>query len=56
MQIFVKRSGDGVLHGVFYRVGSESSTQPLSEARGSAPIISGMAGQLSHSRFRNHTA
>ena len=25
MQIFVKRSGDGVLNGAFYRMGAESS-------------------------------
>jgi hypothetical protein len=56
MQIFVKRSRDGVLNGVFYRVGGESCAQPFSEAPGTAPIIAGMAGQLSHSCFRYHTA
>lgn len=55
MQIFVKRSGDGVLNGVFYCVGGESSAQPLSEACGTAAVIVGMAGQLSDSSSRSHT-
>ena len=43
MQIFVKRSRDGVLHGAFYRVGRESRAQPLSEACRASSIISWMA-------------
>jgi hypothetical protein len=54
MQIFMKPSGDGVLNGVFYCMGGESSAQPLSEACGATTVIMGMAGQLSDSSSRSH--
>lgn len=56
VQVFVKWSGDNVLNGVFYRVGRESRPQPFSEPCRACSIISWMAGQLSHSRPRNHAA
>jgi hypothetical protein len=56
VQVFVERSGNGMLNGSFYRVGGHSRAQPFSKARSASPIIPWVAAQLSHPCTRSHTA
>ena len=56
MQVFMKRRGNSVLNGSFYRVGCHSRAQPLSKARSASPVIPRVATQLAHSCTRSHTA
>ena len=56
MQIFVKRRGDRVLDGRFYRMRSKSGAEPLAESRNASAIIPWMPAQLSYTRPHRYTA
>lgn len=56
MQILVKRRGDRVLDGRFYRMGSKSSAEPFTKSPNASAIISWMPAQLSYACAHGYTA